>query len=97
MDYIDNDGNATATGRVGPERLRWTYMRPYGAGDTYKADMYRADGSDNLHFLKVGEPVPREAEDGTLNLDFGTKGDVEKRIQELTWLLENWGKVGRDI
>lgn len=96
MDHVDEDGNVTPTGPVGPEGLRWRYLRPYGAGDTYQADMYKADGSDSLYFLKVGEPVPPEAEYGTLDLSFGTKDDVKNLIQELTWLLDGWGRVGRN-
>jgi hypothetical protein len=92
----DENGNVPATGPVGPAGLRWVYLRPYGAGNKYKVDLYRSDSSDSLYFLKVGEPLPREAEEGTLDLDFDSD-ELDQMIEELTWLRDNWGKVGRDV
>lgn len=96
MEHIDKEGNVTPTGPVGPAKLRWTYLRPYGAGDRYQADMHPQNGSDNVDFLRVGSPAPYEAEEGTLSLDVGTKEDVKNLIEELTWLLNHWGGIGRD-
>lgn len=90
----DDEKKVEPTGPVGPAGLRWTCLRPYGAGDRYSADLYRSEGLDSLHFLKVGEPLPREAEEGTLDLAFDREG-LRSLIAELTWLDENWGEVGR--
>jgi hypothetical protein len=95
MALTDDEGNVLPTGPVGPMGLRWVYLRPYGAGDRYKADLYRSEGSDDLYFVKVGKAAAREAGEGTLDLDF-TKDGLDEMIAELTWLRENWGKVGRD-
>ncbi len=95
MSLKDSEGNVTATGPVGPAGFRWTCLRQYGAGDLYFADLYRADGLDSLHFLEVGTPLPREAQDGTLDLSFN-KAELNELITELTWLRDNWGRVGRD-
>lgn len=92
----DENGNVPATGPVGPAGFRWVYLRPYGAGDRYKLDLYRSEGLDEVSILKVGEPLPREAEDGTLDLDF-TKAELDLLIQELAWLRGNWGDVGREV
>lgn len=91
----DDETKVEPTGPVGPAGLRWTYLRPYGAGDEYSVDLYRAEGLDSLHFLKVGELLPREAEEGTLSLTF-SKEELDKLISELTWVRMNWGAVGRD-
>jgi hypothetical protein len=96
MALTDDEGNVTPTGPVGPMGLRWTYLRPYGAGDRYMADLYRSDGLDSLHFVKVGKAAARETGEGTLDLDF-TKDELDGMIAELIWLRENWGKVGRGV
>jgi hypothetical protein len=95
MPIHDAVGNVKPTGPVGPAKVRWTYLRPYGSGDRYSADLYASDSSDSLYFLKVGEPLTWEAKDGTLNLDFD-RAELDQMIAELTWLRDNWGKVGRD-
>lgn len=96
MALTDDEGNVAPTGPVGPMGLRWVYLRPYGAGDRYKADLYRSEGSDDLYFVKVGEPAARETEEGTLDLDF-TRDGLDEMIAELMWLRDNWGKAGRDV
>lgn len=95
MPISDREGNVAPTGPTGPAEFRWTYLRLYGAGERYSADLYRSDGLDTVNFLKVGEKVPWEAQDGTLDLDF-SKEELDKVIAELVWLRDNWGKVGRE-
>lgn len=92
---IDDDGNVAPTGPTGPARLHWTCLRPYGS-DQYVASMFRTEGQDTLNFVKVGETPDRETEDGTLDLFF-TKTGLDDMIAELTWLRDNWGKIGRDV
>ncbi|MFE0472652.1 hypothetical protein ACFW2V_13655 [Streptomyces sp. NPDC058947] len=81
-------------GLVGPAGLRWTYLRPYGSGDRYSADLYRPhDGTDSVEFVKTADGVPEHSV-GEYSLDFDRK-KLDEVIAELIWLRDNWGEAGR--
>lgn len=79
---MSDDEKVQPTGPVGPAGWRWTYLRPYGAGDRYQAELYRSHGSDDLYFLEVGKSLPFEAKDDSLDLSFDRE-DVDRAIKEL--------------
>lgn len=54
--------------------------------------MYKADGSDNLHFVDPrNDPQPWELRDGCLDLRLNKQEMTELR-DTFNYLLENWGK-----
>lgn len=69
---------------------QYVWMGPYGY-KRYSFDMYRVEGLDNLRFINPDEPLPREAESGTLDLDLGRQ-EMTDLLDLLTHLLDNWGK-----
>lgn len=88
-------GDNRDTSSAGPLGLKWTYLRPYGAGDRYSTALYRPhDGTDSVEFVKAADGVP-EYSVGQYSVDFGRE-DLDKLIGELTWLRNNWGEVGRE-
>lgn len=89
---MSNEQEAESTGPLG---LKWTYLGPYGSGNRYSTDLYRPhDGTDNVQFVKAAEGVPEYAV-GEYSIDF-SREELDLMIAELTWLRNNWGKVGRD-
>jgi hypothetical protein len=81
---------------TGPMGLKWAYLRPYGSEARYSLDLYQGyHGADTLTFVTEAEGVPEYADGCTgHSVDFDRE-ELDKMIAELTWLRDNWGKVGR--
>lgn len=80
---------------TGPAGLKWTYLRPCGAGDRYSVDLYRPlDSTDDVEFVRADEGVPEYAvAEHSLSLD---REELDRLIGELMWLRDGWGEVGQN-